>query len=240
MLASGEATPAGTDTGAMDRQLTGTELLDAESPGYRRVAARLRQEILDGIIPAGDWLRLQSIAERCEVSTQPVREALQQLEGEGLVRIHPNRGAQVRGIDRQRLINIFEIREAVEAMLVAKFCEECSLSEIRRIEAVQRRHDEATLVRDRTATSAANWEFHHLINAGAGNEDARLLVERYYDLYRSLHRSLPVEELDYDRVREEHQRLIDAFHRRDVAAAREVSALHVRGTLEALLHTERF
>lgn len=224
----------------MDVQVSGTELLDTDRPGYRRVAARLRQEILEGVLPAGEWLRLQSIAERCEVSTQPVREALQQLEGEGLVLIHPNRGAQVRGIDRARLINIFEIREALEPMLVAKFCEECSLSDIRRIEAVQVRHDEATRQRDRSATSVANAEFHHLINAGANNEDARQLVERYYDLYRSLHRSLPVEEIDYDRVREEHRLLIDAFHRRDVGAAREVAARHVRGTLEALLQTHRF
>lgn len=224
----------------MDRPLSAGELLDGDRPGYRRVAARLRQEILDGVIPAGEWLRLQSIAERCEVSTQPVREALQQLEGEGLVHIHPNRGAQVRGISRERLINIFEIREALEPMLVAKFCEECSLSDIRRVEAVQRRHDEATLARDRPATSAANAEFHHLINAGANNEDARQLVERYYDLYRSLHRSLPIEAIDYDRVREEHHMFIDAFHRRDVAAARAAAAQHVRGTLEALLNTERF
>jgi len=233
-------TPTGADIGAMNREFSEIELPDADRPGYRRVAARLRQEILDGVIPAGEWLRLQSIAERCDVSTQPVREALQQLEGEGLVRIHPNRGAQVRGISRDRLINIFEIREALEPMLVAKFCEECSLNDIRRIEAVQRRHDAATLARDRTATSSANAEFHHLINAGANNEDARQLVERYYDLYRSLHRSLPVEELDYDRVRDEHHRLIDAFHRRDVAAAREAAALHVHGTLEALLRTDRF
>lgn len=223
----------------MNKQSIDTELMEGDRPGYRRVAAKLRQEILDGIIPAGEWLRLQSIAERCEVSTQPVREALQQLEGEGLVRIHPNRGAQVRGISRERLVNIFEIREALEPMLVAKFCEECSLSDIRRIEAVQRRHDEASLARDRAGTSASNAEFHHLINSGANNEDARQLVERYYDLYRSLHRSLPVEELDYERVRGEHHRLIEAFHRRDVGAAREISASHIRGTLEALLKTER-
>jgi DNA-binding GntR family transcriptional regulator len=208
-----------------------------ESPGYRRVAARLRQEILDGDVPPGGWLRLQAVAERCEVSIQPVREALQLLEGEGLVEIYPNRGAQVRGVNRQRLINMFEIREAVESMLTRKFCEEASLSDIRRVEAVQKRHDEATLARDRLATSAANYEFHHLINVGAGNEEAQILVERHYDLNRSLHRSVPTGDEDYDRVRTEHQLLIDAFHRRDCDAAARISAQHIRGTIAVLLES---
>lgn len=206
-------------------------------PGYRRVAARVREDILDGRLPAGRWLRLQAIAELCEVSIQPVREALQLLEGEGLVDIYPNRGAQVRGVDRQRLINVFEIRESLESMMARKFCEESSLSDLRRIEAVQQRHSEATSARQRRETSAANQEFHHLINVRAGNEDARALIEKYYDLFRSLHRSLPVPESDFDRVREEHLLLIDAFRRRDTAAAVEVSALHIRGTIKVLLAT---
>jgi DNA-binding GntR family transcriptional regulator len=204
-------------------------------PGYRRVAALLRQEILDGAIPAGGWLRLQAVAERCETSIQPVREALQLLEGEGLLEIHPNRGARVRGIDRQRLINIFEIREAVEPMMSRKFCEECSLSDLRRLEVIQARHDAACKARDRQATSQANQEFHHLINVVAGNEDARVLIESYYDLFRSLHRSLPVEEPDYDRVSHEHRQLVRAFHDRDCDAAAAISAKHIKGTIDVLI-----
>ena len=203
-------------------------------PSYRRVAAQLRQEILDGYLPAGSWLRLQSIAQRLEVSIQPVREALQQLEGEGLLQILPNRGAQVRGIDRQRLINLFEIRAALEPMLAARFCEECTMSDIRRIEAVQARHDACVLARDRPGTSAANLEFHHLINIGARNEDARLIVERYYDLNRSLHAHQPVP-ADFDQLAGHHHELIAAFRRRDPAAAREIGRAHVRQTMDVLV-----
>jgi len=202
-------------------------------PGYRRVAAQLRQEIVDGHLPAGSWLRLQSIAKRLNVSIQPVREALQQLEGEGLLQILPNRGAQVRGVDRQRLINLFEIRAALEPMLAARFCEACTMSDIRRIEAVQARHDACIIARDRPGTSAANAEFHHLINAGAHNEDARLIVERYYDLNRSLHVHQPIMG-DVDQLAGHHHDLIAAFRRRDPVAAREISAAHIRQTMEML------
>lgn len=205
-------------------------------PSYRRVAAQLRQDILDGRLPAGSWLRLQSIAQRLKVSIQPVREALQQLEGEGLLQILPNRGAQVRGIDRQRLINLFEIRAALEPMLSARFCEECTMSDIRRIEAVQARHDACVLARDRPGTSAANAEFHHLINLGARNDDARLIVERYYDLNRSLHAHQPVLG-DLDELSRHHHEMIAAFRRRDPAAAREISTAHVRQTMELLVES---
>lgn len=216
-------------------EIQGDDERNGGSPGYRRVAARLRQDILDGTIQAGDWLRLHTIAERCEVSTQPVREALQQLEGEGLVEILPNRGAQVRGVSRARLINIFEIREALEPFMTARFCGECSMADITRLEEIQRRHDAATLARSRLETSSANHEFHHVINSGANNEDARRIVERFYDLNRSLHRSLPLDIGDYDRVRNEHGQLMAAFRRRDSQAAYNLSRQHVRGTMDAVL-----
>lgn len=204
-------------------------------PGYRRVAARLRQEIVDGVVPHGGWLRLQAVAERCETSIQPVREALQLLEGEGLVQIFPNRGARVRGVDRQRLIHIYEIREAVESMLTRRYCEEASLSDIRRLEEVQMRHDEATAARDVVATSATNATFHHLINSRAGNIEALEIASRYNDLGRTLHRRFGGALGAFERVHREHHMLLDAFRRRDTQAATQISAMHIRGTIKSLL-----
>src|SRR5262245_49441133 len=69
----------------MESQVASAELV----VGYGRVAAQLRQDILDGSIASGSWLRLHAVAKRCGVSVQPVREALQQLCGEGLIEILP-------------------------------------------------------------------------------------------------------------------------------------------------------
>src|SRR5690606_5896031 len=148
-------------------------------PGYRRVATRLRQDIVDGAIAPGQWLRLQSVAEICGVSVQPVREALQLLEGEGLVQIYPNRGAQVRGIDRRRIEHIHDIREAVESMLVRRFCEGATAADIDKLRALQDEHDACSQRLDGPGTSAANLAFHHFINSHAANPEALALVERY-------------------------------------------------------------
>lgn len=219
-----------------EARVTQVPTLAQGAPGYRRVAARLRQDIVDGIIAPGAWLRLQSVADSCDVSVQPVREALQLLAGEGLVQIFPNRGAQVRGIDRQRIEHIYDIREVVEAMLVRRFCENASVADIERLAAIQVRHDDCCARRDLAGTSAVNFEFHHLINSHAGNAEALALVERYTELGQSLHRRFRRDHARLERVRMEHHMLIDAIVARDVEAAGLVSMMHVRGTRRDLLN----
>lgn len=202
---------------------------------YLRVTVRLRNEIVEGLIPPGSWLRMVALAERYGVSVQPVRDALQQLEGEGLVEMLPNRGARVRGIDRIRLIHIYEIREAMESFLARRFAEEASLSDIKRLEAVQQRHDDATASADIRLIGATNDQFHNLINGHGGNREALDLVIRYYGLSQIL-RSLYGFSRDYaDRVRREHHALLDAFRRRDASAAADIGAAHVRGTRADML-----
>ena len=76
--------------------------------------------ILRGEIKAGERINEPDIAGRLGVSRVPVREALRELQGEGLVVIEPNRGARVRGIDTGFVENLFEIRTALEVMMVVK------------------------------------------------------------------------------------------------------------------------
>lgn len=199
-----------------------------EELDYVRVAARLRSQILSGEFEPGRWLRMQSIADQLGVSVQPVREALQQLQGDGLVEFLPNRGARVRGLDHGRLVHIYEIREAIESYMARCFAEESSLRDVLALEALQREHDAAIDARDRVELSRTNRLFHAAINGHGGNDDALALVKRHYALTGYLHQRLQVGEEYWARVRAEHHALIDAFRRRDAAAAGEIGARHVR------------
>ena len=87
------------------------------------VAARLRQEIVAGELPAGTRLRQVEIARRLGVSTTPVREALAALQREGLVRLHPQRGAVVFLPSVDDLREHYEIRIALEELAVGKAAE---------------------------------------------------------------------------------------------------------------------
>src|SRR6185312_11676029 len=79
---------------------------------------RLREDIIEGRISADSRLKVRDLAARYGVSTNPVREALQQLRGEGFVVISPNRGARVRPIDEDFVRNVYEITALIEPYLV--------------------------------------------------------------------------------------------------------------------------
>jgi DNA-binding GntR family transcriptional regulator len=75
---------------------------------------RLRQAIISGDFELGQPLSERAIAEVLEVSKTPVREALAQLRREGLVRIVPQRGAFVFTLSQQEVVDICELRQALE------------------------------------------------------------------------------------------------------------------------------
>jgi len=80
------------------------------------LADNLRDEILRGELVPGQNIRLEEIAARFDVSTTPVREALRDLEAEGLVTIFPHRGAIVTQLSANDLRDIYDIRSTLEAM----------------------------------------------------------------------------------------------------------------------------
>jgi DNA-binding GntR family transcriptional regulator len=85
-----------------------------------RVSEELREAILSGEFGPGERLRTASLAKRFGSSRTPVREALVQLEGEGLVDIEPRRGALVRSFASADLIDLYEIRALLEPAAAAR------------------------------------------------------------------------------------------------------------------------
>ncbi len=202
---------------------------------YQRVLTQLRKDIVEGVVAPGAWLRTEALADRCGVSAQPIREALQRLEGEGLVEILPNRGARVRGIDRNRLQQLSDLAEAMEAMLARRFAEDATMADLRHVEALQRDHDIALDDADDHTMYAVNLQFHKFINAHRRNPDA-LRVMAPYQAFFQLLRDRYGFTADYRaRVKDEHYALIDAFRARDPVTASELAAAHVRGSLDDLL-----
>src|SRR5215208_7111485 len=99
------------------------DILDAPRTVAGLVAERLRAQIVAGELPAGDGARSVEIARRFDVSTTPVREALAALQREGLVRLHPQRGAVVFLPSVQDLREHYEIRAALESLAAARTAE---------------------------------------------------------------------------------------------------------------------
>lgn len=202
---------------------------------YQRVAKQLRTDIIEGRLRNGEWVRMSAIAERLDVSVQPVREALQQLEGEGLIEMIPNHGARVRGVDAQRLVHFHEIGEALESYFARQFAEEASMKSIRELEALQSAHDAALAALDWPLVDTANVAFHRHINFGGGNQEGVDIIQRHNHLGQTLLTKAGRTTEYAERVGREHHQLIDAIKTRDGEAAARIAAAHVRGTMTNVL-----
>jgi DNA-binding GntR family transcriptional regulator len=78
------------------------------------LADALRREILDGVLPAGAWLRERELCETYGVARHSLRAALRALATEGLVRIEPHRGAHVAQLSPDDVRWLYELRAALE------------------------------------------------------------------------------------------------------------------------------
>ncbi len=202
---------------------------------YQRVHERLRADILAGRIAPGARLKIQDLATRYGLSHMPVREALQQLQGEGLVVMAPNRGATVRRMDAQFVRNLFAIREALEGYLTrqaAGLLDAAGIATLKRIQAEMRR---APAGRDPALVARLNRAFHRTIEAATGNDEAIRLLDLHSDLIGALRVRFGYRRGRLQVVLREHDALIDALARGDAEAAGALHDQHIRGARDDML-----
>src|SRR5215510_879841 len=99
-------------------------------------ADELRRRILDGEFPEGFQLRQDALAAEFGISRIPIREALFQLEAEGLVNIHPHRGAIVSALSAAEVEEIYELRALLEPRLLASSAPKLTPEDYRAIDAI--------------------------------------------------------------------------------------------------------
>lgn len=204
-------------------------------PGYGRLQQLLRDDILEGRIPAGSRIKVSEIAARYATSTNPAREALQGLEGEGLVIISPNRGARVRVIDEDFIRNIFDIRGLIEPYLVRGFAEFAGAEDIAAIEAMQQTCQDAVDAADYPAFHRANVAFHDYIIEHHHNVEAVQLMKRHSAWIRALSRRNPLTLANMRRSTAEHWDLVEAVRRGDPDAAAAAIERHISNSRAVFL-----
>ena len=199
------------------------------------IVSQLRQEIAAGIIPFGEKLSEARLAQRFGVSRMPVREALKELEASGFVAIEHRRGTFVRRLSRPEILDLYEVREAVECM-AARLCANRGSNEIIvLLGEVMFAMADAAERGDGEGYSAIDERLHELIMQGAGNGP---LADYYRLLMQQLHRGLlslivTRREGRMERSLAEHRAIVSAIRARDAQAAEAAMRTHVQqGRLE--------
>jgi DNA-binding GntR family transcriptional regulator len=191
----------------------------ADGPAYARVCQRLRQDILAGVFPWGGRLKIAQLVERYGVSQMPIREALQKLQGEGLVTIEPNCGACVRKIDEKFIADIYDLRGAIDAMLIRRAAARLTETDRRALEIILETHQQAERRGEFAASLEYNKQFHRVIYRVADNPDATEVIERYWDLIDALRRQYGFSPGFMAGVVAGHREQLDAIARGDADVA---------------------
>ncbi|MBE1554023.1 GntR family transcriptional regulator [Sporosarcina limicola] len=205
----------------------------AKSTIVHYVTENLRRAILDGTLQKGERLIQEEWADRLEVSRMPIREALTQLELEGLVEMVPNRGAIVTPITRDDIEEIFHVRALLEGLVVEKslpFLTEEDKEQLKEI-LVQMENLE---ISDETneVYIALNAAFHELLGQGCQWPRAHKMVNTLGISPIAPNLLKPY----YRETQEEHRRIYEAVLRGDPAELRSIVEYHILHTKNNLIY----
>ncbi|MEO7911494.1 MAG: GntR family transcriptional regulator [Roseiflexaceae bacterium] len=201
------------------------------------VVDRLRNAIFHGSFKPGEALREEQLAAMLDVSRGPVREALVQLEREGLVIVRRHRGATVARLSRGDLEDVYSLRLALERLAVQRAARIATDQDFAAMEAVLADFDIA-LLRGPSEKEIAELDvrFHDLIYQAARHQ-------RLYDCWANLKAQIyifllsrNVADPDFREITvKSHAALLDALRTRDEARATSEIEAHLRGAYDRVV-----
>ena len=131
------------------------------------VAAYVRDLIVSGQVRAGEFLRLELLADQLGTSVTPVREALVSLRGDGFVILQPRRGFMVAPFTKRDILDIYQVQAYLAGELAARACKALSPDDVEQIRQIQTRLTGAHERNETEEVERLNHEFHRAINVAA-------------------------------------------------------------------------
>lgn len=207
-----------------------TGLLDKTTISIQ-VAQELRRRILAGHYPQGVKLQQEQIAAELGVSRSPVREALGQLEAEGLVVLTPQKGAQVSPISRDEIAELFELRLLVEPHLIALAIAEMTEADLNKATSIISEMADISL----DGWGDTNWRLHETLYAPAGRPGMLKLLRRTHETIGRYIRMQVMATNGRADAHREHKLILDACRKRDAGQAVTLLREHIESA-GRLLH----
>ena len=202
-----------------------------------RIFDQLRRAIVVGEIPAGSKLSEPVLAERFAVSRGPLREAIGRLESTDLVERRPNVGARVVSLSAERLLEIYQVREALEGMAARLAAARMSDDAVQDLKDLMEQHhrDVARDCWQAYFQQEGDLDFHYRIVIGSGNKRMiRILCDDLYHLARMYRCQFGMKSERARDALKEHALIVDAIADRDGELAEWLMRRHVRASRRAV------
>lgn len=193
---------------------------------------RIKEDILSGKLKENQKLTEQAVCDQYKVSRTPVREALLQLEMEGLVENIPNRGAYVLGLTGQDIEDMYTLRKIYEIQAVRWAISRITEKEMDELEETFEFMEFYTMKNDMNKMLNININFHQVIYRASHNRMLRQLLSSY-QVYIKHHKKPQKDTEKYlTEVLEEHRQIFKAFKDGDVDAGVRAMEMHMDNSRE--------
>ncbi|MFP5227323.1 MAG: GntR family transcriptional regulator [Acidobacteriota bacterium] len=195
----------------------------------------IKRYILEGDLDEDARLTEEFLSNRLGISKSPVREALNSLHAEGLVRIEPRRGAFLRRFTAQDVKNLYDLREELEvyAVGIAEITP-ALLTELRR--SIERTR-ELLKTQNRIGHIEEDTHFHQTIAKASGNDElCRVLANLHSQIWLCRCKTYS---LSSSTAAKAHSRILEALRSKDRAAAQAYMKTHISHVRERLLEFVR-
>ncbi|MGE5550394.1 MAG: GntR family transcriptional regulator [Bacteroidota bacterium] len=223
----------------MDRPPLVQIKLDNYKPLRELVFEALREAIVKGVLKPGERMMEIQLAEEMGVSRTPVREAIRKLELEGLVAMVPRKGAYVASLSMKDIIEVFEIRGALEGLAAELAAERITEEELEELERYLVRITESIETEDLTLMVEVDTDFHSQLYRASRNERLSQIINNLREQiqrFRKTSLSVPGR---MRRALEEHKKIVEALSSRDGSLARRLAEEHIENAENSLMEVIR-
>jgi DNA-binding GntR family transcriptional regulator len=191
----------------------------------------LQDDITKGKLKPGSKISEAGIASEYGISRGPLREALQRLESRRLIERVPHVGARVVSLNLKALLEIYQVREALEGLACRLACENMSDEDIAGLGALLKQHGSDEEIQSGHAyfQREGDLDFHHLIITGARNEHlAQQVLGTMYHILRLYRYQCSLSEGRPQKALQEHLAIYEAIAERDGELAELLMRRHIR------------
>lgn len=193
-----------------------------------RVLEEVKERIISGQLPDGARLHERHLSQELGVSRVPLREAILNLEAQGLIEVRPRIGAFVKPMTRKYVEDLFMVRLRLEPLVASLAATNRTAAQLKHLEVVFREEQKALEANDNKAGSLANAEFHLLILRAADSDLLYSIIAPLQSQTQRLFRRTIVNISDL--LFHDHQDMLEAIRDQDADLAAELALKHIEGT----------
>lgn len=200
-----------------------------------RVFTQLQNDILNGKYAPGESLIETRLSEELGVSRTPIREAIRQLELEGLVQSIPNKGAVVKGVSAQDIEDIYTIRMMIEGLAARWAAEKITPEEMAELQEAVDLEEFYTFKNDANHLLKSDSRFHDIIFKASKSKPLMHMLSNFH-LYIQRARNASLESpVRAKAVLEEHKAILQAIMDKDPERAEQLTTQHIKNARDNLI-----